>query len=579
MTREATAAGVRRDPAGSHGDGPVTIRLADQLAGRLRWLIGIRLVVITSVLLPTFLFEIATPSPGRDLGFLYLLAGATYLASLLYIALLKLLESHAALQAYIQFSGDLLLVTGLVYYFGGISSPFSILYLIVVIVASILLERRAGLSVATIAWVLYAATVVAIYFGWVASPQDPRAPAESIGRLAYYLAIHFFGLYAVALMTSRLAQSVTVAERELREKREDLADLQVAHRDVIESIPSGLITTDRAGNLTSVNRAAQDILGKSEEELLARPIENIGLFSAEAWERLTGNGPAAERGRREVEYLRDGKVLQIGYSLSLLTTAEGAPSGHILIFQDLSEWRKLQEEVRIKDRMAAVGELASGIAHEIGNPLAAISGSVQMLSSTLEGQTSQQKLLTIIHKESQRLDRTIKGFLKFARPKERASVRFDIAALLTEHVELLRNSSEVSEGHRLIVDLMPSSVSIIADPDQISQIFWNLARNALRAMPGGGTLRIEGTLEDSGYRVHFIDDGRGMTEEERANLFHPFHSFFDAGSGIGMAIVYQIVQEHGGRLLVESSPGRGTTITVELPVGKPAAVTTVPVGA
>ncbi len=556
----------------------ITSRLESQLAGRLRWLIGIRLVVITSVLLPTFLFEIASPSPGRDLGFLYLLAGATYLASLLYIALLKLLEAHAAVQAYIQFVGDLLLVTGLVYYFGGISSPFSILYLIVVIVASILLERRAGLSVATIAWLLYATTVIAIFFGWASAPQAAAETGESIGRLAYYLAIHFFGLYAVALMTSRLAQSVTVAERELREKREDLADLQVAHRDVIESIPSGLITTDLAGNLTSINRAAQEILGKGEEMLLARPIESTGLFSAEAWRQLTEEGPEADRGRREVEYPRDGRVLQVGYSLSLLTTAEGAPSGHILIFQDLSEWRKLQEEVRIKDRMAAVGGLASGIAHEIGNPLAAISGSVQMLSSTLEGQTSQQKLLSIIHKESQRLDRTIKGFLQFARPKERASVRFDIARLLTEHVELLRNSSEVSDEHRLIVDLEPASVSIIADPDQISQIFWNLARNALRAMPGGGTLRVVGNLQGSGYRILFIDDGRGMTEEERANLFHPFHSFFDGGTGIGMAIVYQIVQEHGGRLLIESRPGRGTTITVELPVGK-RAPTTVPVGA
>jgi two-component system sensor histidine kinase PilS (NtrC family) len=220
----------------------------------------------------------------------------------------------------------------------------------------------------------------------------------------------------------------------------------------------------------------------------------------------------------------------------------------------------------MKDRMAAVGQLASGLAHEIGNPLAAISGSVQMLSYSFEGEPQENKLLGIINKESQRLNRTIKSFLKFARPKERSLVRFDISAQLTENMELLRNSAEVAEEHELIVDVWPASQSIVGDPDQISQIFWNLARNAIRAMPDGGRLRVEGTLAESAYRITFRDTGKGMSEEERANLFHPFRSSFDGGTGIGMAIVYQIVQEHGGRLKVASRQGVGSEITVELPV-------------
>ena len=237
-----------------------------------------------------------------------------------------------------------------------------------------------------------------------------------------------------------------------------------------------------------------------------------------------------------------------------------------MIFQDLTDWRKLQEEVRLNDRLAAVGELASGIAHEVGNPLAAISGSVQMLSTSLEDRSPQKKLLDIIFKESERLDRTVKSFLQFARPKDRSNVRFDVANLLSENLDLLRNSSEVSSSHELSLELNPPSVSLIADPDQISQIFWNLARNALRAMPDGGTLRVEGILHDSDYLVRFTDTGRGMADEERENLFHPYHSFFDEGSGIGMAIVYRIVEEHGGRVAVESREGEGTAITVALPV-------------
>ena len=338
-----------------------------------------------------------------------------------------------------------------------------------------------------------------------------------------------------------------------------------ANRAWIEARPNlWLLAGSRT--LTSINKAAQDILEVLGSELLGRPIGETGLFTAAEWQSLTSQDELeSARRRREVKYELAGKTLHIGFAISPLTTAGGANNGHILIFQDLSDWRKLQEEVRLKDRMAAVGELASGLAHEIGNPLAAISGSVQMLSGTFDGRESERKLLDILLKESQRLDRTIKGFLKFARPKERTAVQFDVAEQLTENVELLSNSAEVLEGHRLYVDLDPPSVPLVGDPDQISQIFWNLARNALRAMPRGGELRIGGQLQADNYQINFADTGRGMTEEERANLFHPFQSVFDGGTGIGMAIVYRIVQDHGGRLAVESKEGQGTVITIDLP--------------
>jgi two-component system sensor histidine kinase PilS (NtrC family) len=565
------------------------------LARQLRWLIGIRLLVITSIVVPYGLAQLVTPPPavepaapvtvdGREAAepaagaaeprtvptvmswsaFLRL-AGYTYLASLLYIALYLAVPRRPVVQAYVQFLGDLLLVTALVYSTGGLASPFSIFYLVVIAVASTLLRREAGFTVATGAYLLYAGVLIGLHRGWLPLAASAASEPGTLARLTYHLVVSFVGFYLVAFLTYYLAHQFARTAAELQARREDLADLQVVHRDVIQSINTGLITTDLEGTVTSVNRAGAEILGLPEAELLGCAIDATPLFPGGRWSELLA-GPGA-RQRVEAEVERPDGAVYVGYSLSPLSDADGTRRGHILIFQDLTRWRRLQEEVRLKDRMAAVGELAAGIAHEIGNPLAAISGSAQMLARNLGGDSSERKLVEILIRESQRLDRTIKGFLRFARPRERAVRRFDVAALLAETFELLRNSEEVAAGHSLDLRLDPPSAAIHADPDQVTQIFWNLARNALKAMPGGGTLEVVGELDGDTYRIRFTDDGRGMGAEERANLFHPFKSFFDTGSGIGMAIVYRIVQEHGGRLRVDSRPGAGTTIEVELPRG------------
>ncbi len=568
------------------------------LVHQLRWYTAIRVVAIVSVLLPYYLLQLwvlpatqtatgataAQPERGELVGppapasqpaalpepeavpryFLLLLGGATFAATLVYIALMRLLRRYPTVQAYVQFIGDLILITGLVYFLGGATSPFSLLYLIVIAVASTLLRRRAGVIVASIAFLLYAFLIVGLYFGAI-HPASRSQEAVSGVRVGYNLAVHGFGFYAVALLTYYLAHNVTRAERALEEKSEHLADLQVVHRDVIQSISSGILTTDLAGLVTSANHAGLEILDREETELVGRPIQESGLFDAVQWDEATAASEQTGRMRSEVEVTRGGDTRYVGFSVSGLTDAERNHRGYIIIFQDLTRWRRMQEELRMKDRMVAVGELAAGLAHEIGNPLAAISGSVQMLSSSVDGDPAQRKLIEILLKESHRLDRTIKGFLRFARPRERSSVSFDIARLLAENVELLKNSEEVSDRHCLEVDFDPPSARLFADPDQVSQIFWNLARNALRAMPDGGVLRVAGRLQGDWYRLQVIDTGLGMSEEQRTNLFHPFQSFFDGGTGIGMAIVYRIVQDHGGRLRVASRPGAGTTITVELP--------------
>lgn len=543
-----------------------------ELERRLLWLVAIRLLVAATIAGTYFLAVLGTADPWTEPA--RALVATVSLLTLLYLTLGRVLRGRFAVgQAYLQFLGDLVLITQFIAAIGPSGRRFSILYLVVIGVAAVMLRRSAGMVIAGLAFLCFS---VPLLGQQLEIPFLSRADGFKLStlELVYELGVHLAGFFGIAFSTSYLARDVTRAERALRQRDADLAELQGLYRDVVRSISSGLITTDLDGIVTSINRAGEEILGFRGVELVGRPIASAGLFSPEAWdqaaasERLAlaqGSGAYLVRFEREIE--RGATAVPIGYSLTVLRGSDGNDQGFIVNFRDLTELRKLQDRVRMQDRMAAVGKMAAGLAHEVGNPLAAISGSAQMLSSRFEGAASQRKLLEIVLRESQRLDRTVKGFLQFARPRTRAPQRIDIVALLGEQIALLRNSAEVLPAHHLESDFHPASQTIDADPDQVTQVFWNLVRNGLKAMPDGGRLRVSGRIEGSGYAIAFRDTGCGMSEEERANLFHPFKSFFDEGVGIGMAIVYRIVQEHGGEIRVESELGKGSEVTVVLPLG------------
>ncbi len=537
---------------------------------RLLWLIGIRMLVVSSVAVPYLLYDpqrITDPTVQLFVAF-------TSVQSLLYIVLLKALRHRPQVQAYIQFFGDLVFISLLIHKLNATS--FSILYIFIISVAAVFLNRTGVLVVAGAAYVLYLAVVlkwVVPLFDW--SAAVPRLPSDPliVLQLIYNLVVHLVGFYGVAILTSYLARDAQRSEERLRRKQLDLTYLQGLYGDVIQSMSSGLVITDLDGTIVSLNRAGEEILRRSEDELAGRRIEEAGILSTKQWSRYLREFETVTV-RSEVECRRgDGILIYLGFTLTHLRDAEGARQGYILLFQDLTEWQELQEQLRIQDRMAAIGQMAAGLAHEVGNPLAAISGSVQMLAGGLRGDADRDdadrgKLAEIILKESHRLDRTVKTFLQFAKPGERELAVFDVAGMLAEAVQLLRNSADVGPSHTIEADLDPDSAMILADFDQLSQIFWNLARNALQAMPGGGRLTVCGRLENGYYQMQFRDTGIGMTEEERDRLFHPFKSFFDGGTGLGMAIVYRIVKEHDGEIRVDSELHRGSCITVRLPVGQ-----------
>ncbi len=534
---------------------------------RLQWLIGIRMLVVASVVVPYLLYN---PDQVTDPTLLLFIAFAS-VQCLLYILLLRFLKPWPQAHAYIQFFGDLVFISLLIHKLEATS--FSILYIFIISVAAVFLTRTGVLVVAGLAYALYVAVVlkwVVPLFDWQAPlPALPVDPVQML-QLFYNLVVHLVGFYGVAILTSYLARDAQRSEEQLRRKDLDLSYLQGLYGDVIQSMSSGLVITDLDGTIVSLNRSGEEILRRREDETVGGLLEDSGILSAEEWSGYLDSEKVTVRSEKEC-HRGDGTEIHLGFTLTPLRDAEGTRQGYILLFQDLTEWQELQEQLRIQDRMAAIGQMAAGLAHEVGNPLAAISGSVQMLAGGLRGDadrgdTSRGKLAEIILKESRRLDRTVKAFLQFAKPRERELAVFDVAAMLAEDIQLLRNSGDVDARHEIEADLRPESAMIQADFDQVSQIFWNLARNALQAMPGGGRLTVSGRLENGYYQMQFRDTGIGMTEEERDRLFHPFKSFFDGGTGLGMAIVYRIVKEHGGEIRVDSELHRGSSITVHLPV-------------
>jgi two-component system sensor histidine kinase PilS (NtrC family) len=326
---------------------------------------------------------------------------------------------------------------------------------------------------------------------------------------------------------------------------------------------SGVLTTDRDGLVTYANRAASDLLDAPAVDVVGRDVSALGLVGGADRERIPE--ATGEILRYEVMRPTRGQDAYFGVSACALRDGSGQVTGRILIFQNLTRLKRLEGEVRLKEKLAAVGELAAGIAHEIRNPLASISGSVQVLKGMVAPGSAELRLMEIVVTESQRLARILEEFLRYVGPRERAVESVDAPAALRDVLTLLQHSDEVSPEHTIDVALEPLSAVLYADPGQLRQIFWNVARNSVAAMPAGGRLTVTTRLRDGFWTVAFADEGRGMTSEERDRLFTPFAHSFPGGTGLGLAIVYRIVEEHGGRIDVSTELRRGTTVTISLP--------------
>jgi len=524
----------------------------------LPWLGRVRFLVITFLLAVVVAIHQLTPIP-LAVPRMLLLVAAWYILAAADVGLYRW-RPQAQWIAPFQTVVDLCVITAMVYSTGVQDSYFVSLYLVSILMASILFSRRGAFLVAGASFILLGCAAELTFYGII-----PHTTAVTSGprELETWLASNLFAFFAVAYLGSLLAQTSHKRGVELEEKNEALKDLQAFNRDIIESMRGGLLTVSLDGRILLLNRSGAEITGYGFGSLGG---ENIADVFPGFWPVDTDEEGSPLASRKEVEFQTPTGVSRfLGLSISPLRTGQNEAAGYVFNFQDLTELKRLEKEVTTKDRMAALGRLSAGIAHEIRQPLTAMTGALKELARLAPLDDDDKKLVQIVGRESQRLNHIITEFLNYSRERSYVFGDVDIAALIEETLLLLERDATGAGKHRFERKFASRSAKVRGDRDALKQVLWNLCNNALRAMPEGGVLSVDMKVGRESVRISIQDTGVGMDPHVSTRIFEPFQSSFVGGTGLGLAIVYQILQAHHGRIFVETGEGRGSEFTVELP--------------
>jgi two-component system, NtrC family, sensor histidine kinase PilS len=481
--------------------------------------------------------------------------------------------------AYVQLIFDVEAVTFLVYLSGGVESLFSFLYMPAIISGAVLLHRRGSMVSATASALSYGLLLDLQYFGWIAALQvvGPPSQARDIGAYFHSILMNIAGFYLTAFLSGYLAEQLRKSSQQVRDQKREFHQLEVLHRNITQSISSGLLIISPNGQVLFSNDAAQKILNLASEHIDGAPLKRIfPTLDILTWPDVTSaTSPGTPQilARKEIVYTRPaGDELCLGYSVSFLKKDNGAAGGWVFVFQDLTRLKSMEEHLQRMERMAYAGKMAAEIAHEIRNPLAAISGAAQMLQGEMTRGSFHAKLMNIVSREVQRIDNLITDFLWLAKGAQRSEKKEEVSvcALIEEVFALLKAGDKVSEGHRL-EKVFESSPVFVMDPQHLRQVLWHLMVNAVEAMPEEGALTVRVAAPNANLvpelktLIEITDMGSGISEEDRERVFEPFFSTKKSGTGLGLSIVYQVMENLGGRIELRSDSESGTSVTLFFP--------------
>ncbi len=553
------------------------MKFTGEIRDWLPWVIKIRFVIISFVFAIEYAIQTLAGNPNGPSSIKYFGVAIIlwYIFSLFFLIYNQVSQDYL-LQAYLQIYCDIVLTTAVVHLTGDLDSNYLSLYFVAIILASFLLQRARVFLVAAVSFIFMGALLELAYlpsiygelvarfpaFGFLATSSTLRV---DLGTLQVKIGASLFGFFAVAYLSSYLAENLRKAGAELGDKSRQVANLQAKNENIILSMRDGLLSTELDGTISELNPAGAVILGHQAGELKGRDVaailRGVQMEKNPTLDMLTGPS------RQEIVYQhpRNGERI-LGVLISPLTVPEVGVAGYVYSFQDLTEEKRREAEYHAKNRMATLGRMAAGIAHEIRNPLASIAGSVKLLQTMARLDEDQAKLIAIVSRESERLNKLVSDFLLYSRDQRFEFHAVDVVNLLEETVLLLRQHPLFGPQCRVERKFPRRPVSISADADKLRQVFWNICDNSLKAMPNGGTITVQ--VEEVGarfVRVILGDTGVGFTSAQLEKLFEPFQSGFSGGTGLGLPIVYQIVQGHHGAIKADSKPGKGTRFLIDLP--------------
>jgi len=519
--------------------------------------LAVRLGVIGAIFALAVVLSLRGEGPYSEgqLRALYALVLAALLGALA-VAVLNLNRLAGRGVAYAELAADGILISALVYCTGGAGSIFAFLYNVWIVYCALRLGSPGTAIGCAGALTAYSALAWGPVFGWL-EPFDLQL-SPSFDEALVGTGTHAAGFLVVAVLANGLARQVSRGRAELRE-------LGQLHQRVFDSVSSGLLTVDQAGNITSFNPEAERITGYHRTNVIGHALETV--FDTALSLNPHASVPGAYPARREMTFRnRRGEELHLGFSSSLLRSEDGTPEGAILIFQDVTRVVEMEAELRRSERLSAVGQLAAGLAHEIRNPLGALSGAIELLSAEWPHRPEDARLFRIVQRETQRLDRLVSEFLAYARsgPSRRETIA--ISSLFEELEKLWLANSD----HRLRLEIRTEpSLTALGDPDHVRQILWNLLRNSAESEPRDGCVRIEasdGIDSESGFVVVVVSDhGAGIPKELLERIFEPFFTTKPKGTGLGLATVHRLVESSGGTISIRSEPTEGTSVRVLFP--------------
>jgi two-component system sensor histidine kinase PilS (NtrC family) len=567
--RRSKRSGNAGDPGGQAGEGGGFALQEDLVRKTYRHALW-RLVFISFILLITVLLEgkdnlvlLPIVFPG-----LYYLIGLQYVLSLIYLLLLAWLKIARTL-AWVQLLLDGLFVTVLIYISGGIESFFSSVYFLLILGAFYLLDRRGGLLAVLYVVGLYGTLLILQATGNLTFHYGSPAAVDpySVHYYLYYFFLNGAGFVLAGYLGSLFSEQTERHRRQIEKQQKEIDQLEEVNRIIWENLDFGLLTLDQNNRILMLNPRGEQILGYTAAELKGKPLEHLSpTLSAYLSEGSDGSGP----NRFEAEYQApDSQPIQLGFSVAPVTDGRFREVRNILSFKDITQRKILEDHFRQMDRLALMGQMVAGIAHEIRNPLASISGSIQVLQDEFKAGEGGERLLKIVSREIAKLDSLLRDILTFARPVQASEVRSSLSEILQDTMTLLKKNKSFSSEISWHLDLEPGLELRLAK-GELSQVLWNLLTNALQSVSEAGNITIRARRHRFGDHADGVeliiqDDGPGIPAENLSRIFEPFFTTKDKGTGLGLSVVQKIISDCGGTIKIDSTPGRGAKFTLIFP--------------